>query len=42
MRRGLKYIIIGFLLILFDIHLFIDILPDPIGYLIFLLDSLSI
>lgn len=33
MRRGFKYIIVGFLLILFDIHIFIDILPDPIGYL---------
>ena len=33
MRRGFKYIIIGFLLILLDIHIIIDILPDPIGYL---------
>lgn len=34
MRRGFKYIIVGFLLILFDIHILIDILPDPIGYLL--------
>jgi len=33
MRVAFKYIIIGFLLILFDIHVFIDILPDPVGYL---------
>ncbi len=37
MRKGFKYIIIGFLLILLDIHIFIDILPDPIGYLMILL-----
>lgn len=37
MREGFKYIIIGFLLILLDIHIFIDILPDPIGYLMILL-----
>lgn len=33
MRRGFKYIIIGFVLILLDIHIILDILPDPIGYL---------
>jgi hypothetical protein len=31
-RRGLKYMIIGFLLILLDVHIFIDVLPDPVGY----------
>ena len=33
-RHGFKNIIIGFLLILLDIHIFIDVLPDPIGYLL--------
>lgn len=31
-RCGLKYMIIGFLFILFDVHIFIDVLPDPVGY----------
>lgn len=36
MRRGFKYIILGFLLILIDIHVVIDFLLDPIGYLLIL------
>ncbi|HLG27747.1 MAG TPA: hypothetical protein VI423_08175 [Paenisporosarcina sp.] len=26
--------IIGFLLVLLDIHIFIDVLPDPVGYIL--------
>lgn len=33
-RLGFKNMIIGFLLILLDIHIFIDVLPDPVGYLL--------
>lgn len=33
-RFGFKNMIIGFLLILLDIHIFIDVLPDPVGYLL--------
>lgn len=33
-RRGFKYMIIGFLFALLDIHLFIDVLPDPVGYVL--------
>lgn len=31
-RRGFKHMLTGFLFILLDIHLFVDILPDPLGY----------
>jgi hypothetical protein len=34
MRKAFKYIITGFLFVLFDIHIIFDILPDPIGYIL--------
>ena len=33
-RRGFKYMIFGFLLVLRDVHIFFDILPDPLGYIL--------
>lgn len=33
-RLGFKHMIIGFLLILLDVHIFIDVLPDPVGYVL--------
>ena len=33
-RLGFMNMIIGFLLILLDIHIFIDVLPDPVGYIL--------
>jgi hypothetical protein len=32
MRKGFKQLIIGFILILLEIHIFVDFLPDPLGY----------
>ena len=31
-RRGFKQLLTGFLFIFLDIHLFVDVLPDPLGY----------
>ncbi|WP_394189878.1 hypothetical protein [Paenisporosarcina quisquiliarum] len=42
MRNGFKYILTGYLLIFLDIHLIIDILPDPIGYFMILLGTRKI
>jgi len=36
MRNAFKYILTGYILIFLDIHLIIDILPDPIGYVLIL------
>lgn len=36
MRNAFKYILTGYILIFLDIHIFIDILPDPIGYIMIL------
>lgn len=36
MRNAFKYILLGYILIFLDIHLIIDILPDPIGYFMIL------
>ena len=36
MRDAFKYILTGYILIFLDIHLIIDILPDPIGYFMIL------
>jgi|GEM_PF-1932873 len=36
MRNAFKYILTGYILIFLDIHLIIDILPDPIGYFMIL------
>lgn len=33
-RLGFKYMIIGFLFVLLDIHILIDVLPDPVGYIL--------
>lgn len=41
-RQGFKYMITGFLFILLDIHAFIDVLPDPVGYLLIGLGTLKI
>ena len=41
-RQGFKYMITGFLFILLDIHAFIDVLPDPVGYLLIGLGVLKI
>ncbi|OZU87406.1 hypothetical protein CIL03_16430 [Virgibacillus indicus] len=32
MRNSFRKIFLGFLLVLIDIHIFIDILPNPVGY----------
>ena len=37
MRHAFKYILTGYILIFLDIHLLVDILPDPIGYIMILL-----
>ena len=42
MRNAFKYILTGFILIFLDIHLIIDILPDPIGYFMILLGTRKI
>ncbi|MET0786447.1 MAG: hypothetical protein ABWY25_07070 [Paenisporosarcina sp.] len=36
MRNAFKYMLTGYILIFLDIHLIIDILPDPIGYFMIL------
>ena len=33
-RRAFKYMIAGFLLVLLDVHIFFDFLPDPLGYIL--------
>ncbi len=33
-RLGFKYMIIGFLFVLLDIHILFDVLPDPVGYIL--------
>ena len=42
MRSAFKYILTGYILIFLDIHLIIDILPDPIGYFMILLGTRKI
>ena len=42
MRNAFKYILTGYILIFLDIHLIIDILPDPIGYFMILLGTRKI
>ncbi|MDX1807569.1 MAG: hypothetical protein R3267_11145 [Paenisporosarcina sp.] len=42
MRNAFKYILTGYILIFIDIHLFVDILPDPIGYFMILLGARKI
>ena len=42
MRNPFKYILTGYILIFLDIHLIIDILPDPIGYFMILLGTRKI
>ena len=41
-RQGFKYLITGFLLILLDIHAFIYVLPDSVGYLLIGLGILKV